>query len=91
MVDQLIDVIEVKCFPADLVDHFEFDISVLTEIGQVAHLSDLKIDSKKLEVHLSPETPIVSILEVKGAAAASEETPAAPAPATPAAEAPAAE
>ncbi|EKE28626.1 MAG: hypothetical protein ACD_3C00037G0017 [uncultured bacterium (gcode 4)] len=79
LVAQLVDEIEVKCFPWDLVDHFEFDVSVLTEIGQVAHLSDLKIDTKKHEIHIDMETPIVSILEVRGAAV--EEAPAAaPAP-----------
>jgi len=53
--------------PSDLVDHFEFDISGLTEIGQVAHLSELKLDFKKYEIHIDLETPIVSILEVRGA------------------------
>jgi large subunit ribosomal protein L25 len=67
LVDQLVDEIELKCFPADLVDHFEFDISGLTEIGQVAHLSDLKLDLKKFEIHADMETPIVSILEQKWA------------------------
>jgi large subunit ribosomal protein L25 len=32
MVDQLVDEIELKCLPGDLVDHFEFDISGLTEV-----------------------------------------------------------
>ena len=32
MVDQLVDEIDVKCFPADLVDHFEFDLSGMVEL-----------------------------------------------------------
>lgn len=73
IVDHLVDEVEVKCFPADLVDHFEFDISVLTEIWAAAHLSDLNIDLKKFEVHLPLETTIVSILEP--ATTVEEETP----------------
>lgn len=65
LVDQLVDEIEVKCFPADLVDHFEFDISNMKEIWQVAHLSELKLDLKKYETHMDLETPMVSILEQK--------------------------
>lgn len=65
LVDQLVDEIEVKCLPADLVDHFEFDISSLTEVWQVAHFSELNLDVKKYETHMEMETPIVSILEQK--------------------------
>lgn len=65
IVDQTLYEVEVKCFPSDLVDHFEYDISALLEIGQVAHFSELKIDAKKYETHLTQETPIVSILEPK--------------------------
>lgn len=65
IVDQLIDEVEVKCFPSDLVDHFEYDISALVEVWQVAHFSELNIDTKKYETHLTPEAPIVSILEPK--------------------------
>lgn len=65
MVAQLINEIDVKCFPADLVDHFEFDISEMTEVGQVAHLNQVKIDLEKYEIHIDMESPIVSILETK--------------------------
>lgn len=63
IVDHLVDEIEVKCLPADLVDHFEFDITVLAEIWDAAHLSDLNLDTKKYEIHLPLDTTIVSILE----------------------------
>lgn len=67
VVDQLVDEVEVKCLPSDLVDHFEFDISNMVELWQVAHFSEVAIDSKKFEVlHITPETPIVSILETRG-------------------------
>lgn len=66
MVDQLIDEIEVKCLPSDIVDHFEFDISGMTELGQVAHFSELNINAKKYETHIALDTPIVSIFEQRG-------------------------
>lgn len=75
IIDHLVDEIEVKCFPADLVDHFEFDISALVEVWDAAHLSDLNIDLKKYEVHLPLDTTIVSVLE-PAANSAEEEAPA---------------
>lgn len=63
IVDHLVDEVEVKCFPWDLVDHFEFDISTLLEVWSAAHLSDIAIDTTKFEIHLPLDTTIVSILE----------------------------
>lgn len=63
IVDHLVDEVEVKCLPWDLVDHFEFDISALLGIWDSAHLSDVNIDTKKFDIHLPLDTTIVSILE----------------------------
>lgn len=38
-----IESIDVTCLPKDLVDHIDVDLSVLTEIGDVIHVSDLQI------------------------------------------------
>lgn len=38
--------LEVKCLPADLVDSFDVDLSVLKEMGDVVRVSDLTIDAK---------------------------------------------
>lgn len=35
--------ISVECLPKDLVDHIDIDISVLTEIGSVIHIKDIKL------------------------------------------------
>lgn len=37
------DSIDVTCLPKDLVDHIEVDLSVLAEIGDTIHISDLNI------------------------------------------------
>lgn len=82
MVDQLISEIDVKCFPADLVDHFEFDISNMSELGQVAQLSEMNIDPKKYDVQIAIDTPIVSIFEQRGVVIEEEAVAPADVPAT---------
>ncbi|EKE26168.1 MAG: hypothetical protein ACD_4C00399G0001 [uncultured bacterium (gcode 4)] len=67
MVDQILCEVEVKCLPKDLVDNFEIDISNMLNIWDVLHISDIKIDTKKFEIHLPVDMPVVSILEVRWA------------------------
>ncbi len=43
--------IEVSCFPRDLVDWFDVDLSALKEMDDVIRLSDLGIDSEKYDIH----------------------------------------
>ncbi|MCK9271980.1 50S ribosomal protein L25 [Candidatus Gracilibacteria bacterium] len=64
LVSQSVHEVEVKCFPKDLVDSIEIDISGLTEIGSSIHLVDVKIDSK-FEILTHLDLPVVTILETK--------------------------
>lgn len=65
LLDQVMHEIEIKCFPKDLIDSFEVDVSSLANIWDVLHLSDVKIDNKKFEILTSIESPIVSVLETR--------------------------
>lgn len=53
--------LDIKCLPADIIDAFELDISVLDHIGKVLHVSDLTVDTKKFEVVSHKEEPIVAV------------------------------
>lgn len=53
MVEQNLHTVDIKCFPKDLVDSFEVDISALAEVGDIIHIKDLNIDAKKFDI-LSP-------------------------------------
>ena len=53
--------VDVKCLPADIIDAFEVDISVIDHIGQVLHVSDIKIDTKKFEVLTGSEEAVASV------------------------------
>lgn len=53
MVEQSLYTVDVKCFPKDLVDSFEVDIAALSEVGNVIHIQDIAIDTKKFDI-LSP-------------------------------------
>lgn len=59
LIEQTMHELEVKCLPADLVDSFTVDISGMTAIGDVIHVSDLKIDTSKFEVLAHAEEAIV--------------------------------
>ncbi|MDD2486803.1 MAG: 50S ribosomal protein L25 [Candidatus Gracilibacteria bacterium] len=67
LLDQILHEAEVKCLPKDLVDGFDVDVSGLTALGEVMHLSDVKIDTKKFELITPIDSPIISVLETKGA------------------------
>ena len=58
---QTLNMIEVKCFPTDIVDSFELDISPLEHTGKVLHVSNLTIDSKKFEILSALDAAIVSV------------------------------
>ena len=52
--------LEVTCFPKDLVDGFDVDLTALKEFDDVIRLSDLGIDSEKYMIHsLHDEDAIV--------------------------------
>jgi len=55
--------LEVECFPRDIPQHIEVDITDL-KIGESIHVRDLKLD--KIKILNSEDTTIVSIVHHKG-------------------------
>ncbi len=80
ILQQILREIEVKCFPADIPQAFEVDVSNL-DIGQSLHISDIAIPDT-VELHEDPNAPLVSVIaptvikeEVPAEAAAVAEVP----------------
>lgn len=74
----VVDEVEVEALPTELPEKFEVDVTVLTEIGQMITLADLKFDRSKIELVLGEEQdpttmPIAMIQAVKEEV--EEETP----------------
>lgn len=63
---QIMNALDVKCLPTDIVDGFDLDISVITENGTTLHVSDIKVDTKKFHVVSLPEEAVVSVHAHKG-------------------------
>lgn len=66
LIEQNMHTIEVKCFPKDLVDTFEADLSKIENLGEIIHVKDLTIDMKKFDILSDLEGAIVSIHLPKG-------------------------
>lgn len=60
IIQEVIREIEVRCLPRDLVDHFDIDLSVIKEEGDVIKVSDLGLNLEKYEIHLHQEDVIVT-------------------------------
>lgn len=74
IIEEIISELKIKCRPKDLVDHFDVDISVLKEAGDVIRVSDLGIDETKYEIEgHNPEDVIVSATLPRAAVAAESE------------------
>jgi large subunit ribosomal protein L25 len=73
---------EIECFPGDIPDTIEVDLSVLKEIDQSIHFGDLKL-GEKIEI-LNPLDEIIVKVVTPREIAEVEEKPAAEAAATPA-------
>ena len=58
---QNLHALDVKCYPADIVDNFTLDISSIDHIGKVLHVSDMTIDTKKFDLLTHLEEAIVSV------------------------------
>lgn len=58
---QYLKEIEVEALPTDLPDKFEIDISKLSEVDQMVHVKDLKIDKAKIEVKTDLEEILVKV------------------------------
>ncbi|HWN80624.1 MAG TPA: 50S ribosomal protein L25 [Candidatus Udaeobacter sp.] len=52
--------LDVKCFPNEIPDHFEIDISAL-KIGDAIHVRDVPIDHTKFDVLSEPEMVVVTV------------------------------
>jgi len=59
IIDEHMKEVEVKVLPKDLVDFIEVDLSILKEIWDTIRLSELNIDSSKIEV-ITPDDVVVS-------------------------------
>lgn len=90
---QLINEIRVEALPTDLPEKIEIDISLLKAIGDVIRISDLKIDTSKVEIKVEDlssvivsaseqqkEEEVVAPVPVTGAPVASDVTPESPKP-----------
>ncbi len=87
----LVNEIEVEALPGDLPESFEIDASVLTDVDQVFTVSDLKYDTKKIQIQSEADLVLAKVeppqkeevidvpvvTEVIGEAAKEGETPAA--------------
>lgn len=63
---QSLHALDVKCLPADIIDAFELDISVIDHIDTTLHASDIKVDTKKFHVLTHAEEAVVSVHAHKG-------------------------
>lgn len=62
---QVLEAVDVKCLPSDVVDAFELDIAPLDHIGKALHVSDLVVDTKKFHVLNHAEDAIALVHAVK--------------------------
>jgi len=60
IIEELLREVEVSCLPRDLVDHFDVDLSLLKEEGNVIRVSDIAIDSEKYELSVNLEDVVAS-------------------------------
>lgn len=51
IITQIINKIEVRCLPENILDKLEVDISTLEKVGDLIHVSDLGLDTDKYEIH----------------------------------------
>jgi len=81
ILQQMLREIKIKCFPSDIPQSFEIDVSGL-DIGQSLHISDINIPAH-LEIHEELAAPVVGVIAptiVKEEVPAAEEVAATPAP-----------
>ncbi|MGD0523022.1 MAG: 50S ribosomal protein L25 [Candidatus Microgenomates bacterium] len=58
---QYIDEIEVEALPTDLPDKLVVNISKLAEVDQAIYVKDLDLDTKKVEVKVSPDEIVIKV------------------------------
>lgn len=60
ILDVVVHALSIRCLPGDLPDHIEVDVTHLA-VGQNLRVSDLKLDSDKIEVLGDPDKVIVTV------------------------------
>lgn len=63
IIEEHMDIIEVKCSPTDLIDFIEVDISALGNIGDNIKVADVNLDRNKYEIISDSESVVVSANE----------------------------
>jgi large subunit ribosomal protein L25 len=58
---QYLNEVEVEALPADLLEKFEVDTSILTEVDQAIYVKDLKIDAAKIEIRTDGDEIVVKV------------------------------
>lgn len=66
LVEQNMHEVEIKCLPKNLVDVFEADLANLKELGDIIHVKNLGIDTKKFDILSDLDGAIVSVHAPKG-------------------------
>ena len=72
IIEESMKEVEVKCLPRNLVDHFDVDLSVLVEAGDVIRVADLKLDAEKYEL-TGHDDDIIAAATLPRAAVAEED------------------
>lgn len=60
ILDEHLKMVEVKCLPKNLVDTIDVDLSLLKNMGDSLRVSDLNIDSSKLEILTNQDDVVVT-------------------------------
>lgn len=60
----LLNEIEIEALPEDLPERFVVDVSKLEKVGDAITVADLKVDSKKIKINISPDQVIARIDEL---------------------------
>jgi len=60
----LLNEIEIEALPEDLPEKFVVDVSRLEKVGDAVTVADLKVDSKKIKIGVSPDQVIARIDEL---------------------------
>lgn len=58
---QYLKEVEIEALPADLLEKFEVDTSILAEVDQAIYVKDLKIDKSKIEIKTSGDEIVVKV------------------------------
>lgn len=66
--------IEVKCLPRYLTDHFDIDLALLKEAGDVIRISDLGLDSEKYDISGYEEDTVIASATLPRAAVEEDES-----------------